>query len=201
MLRLYSIAGVACLMAAGGWAGQSDAKPPKAAPAQRPHAAAPAAPRPNGGGGAPAAGHRLNNPLNAGQRFLQMTPEEQERVMERANPQQQERMRAALERYNRLPPAARERLLRQYQVLKGLPVEQQALISHRFQEFNQLPEDRLWPVGQELIRLHRMPAEERSERLESQDFGGRYSPSERQILKDLALNLPPEYPLAGRPGN
>jgi hypothetical protein len=197
MLRLCSIAGLAWLMAAGGWADENAAKPPRAAPAQRPRAAAPAAIRPNGGAGA-AAGHRLNNPLNAGQRFLQMTPEEQERLMERANPQQQERMRAALERYNNLPPAARDRLFRQYQVLKGLPVEQQALISRQFQGFNQLPVDRRWPVGQELVRLHRMPQEERAARLESEDFAARYSPAEQQILKDLALNLPPEYPLAGR---
>jgi hypothetical protein len=83
-------------------------------------------------------------------------------------------------------------------VLKGLPVEQQALISRQFQGFNQLPVDRRWPVGQELVRLHRMPQEERAARLESEDFAARYSPAEQQILKDLALNLPPEYPLAGR---
>jgi len=199
MLRLCSIVGLACLLAAGGWADTSAAKPPKATPPPRSHAPAPAAPHPNGGPGPKAAaGHRLNNPLNPGQRFLQMTPEEQERLMERASPQQQERMRAALEHYNNLPPAARERLFHQYQVLTGLPVEQQALISRQFQGFNQLPEDRRWPVGQELVRLHRMPQEERATRLESEDFAARYSPAERQILKDLALNLPPEYPLAGR---
>ena len=118
--------------------------------------------------------------------------------MERANPQQQERMREALERYNSLPPAARERLFRQYQVLKGLPVEQQALVSRAFQGFNQLPEDRRWPVGQELIRLHRMPPEERATRLQSEEFAARYSPAEQHILKDLSLKLPPEYPLPGK---
>jgi len=196
MPKLCSIAGLACLIAVSGWADEQTAKPPKPVPAQRPHAA-PAAAHPNGAAGA-APGHRLNNPLNPGQRFLQMTPEEQERLMERANPQQQERMRAALERYNRLPPAARERLFRQYQLLKDLPVRQQALISRQFQALNQLPEDRRWPVGQELIRLHRMPPEERAARLESEDFATRCSPAERQILSDLALNLPPEYPLAGK---
>jgi len=182
-------------MAAAGWADETNAKPAK--PPSRPHAAAPAAAHPNGGA-ASAAGHKLNNPLNAGQRFLQMTPEEQERLMERANPQQQERMRAAIERYNNLPPAARERLFRQYQVLKGLPVEQQALISRQFQAFNQLPDDRRWLVGEELRRLHRLPPEEGAARLQSEDFAARYSPPERQILKDLSMNLPPEYPLPGK---
>jgi len=197
MPRLCSIAGLACLLAAGLWADEDATKPPKPAPVPRPHAAAPPTAHPNGGRG-PATGHKLNNPLNAGQRFLQMTPDEQERLMERANPQQQERMRAALEHYNNLPPAARERLFRQYQLLKNLPVEQQALISRQFQAFNQLPDDRRWPVGQELIRLHRMPPEERATRLQGQDFGARYSPAEQQILRDLSLNLPPEYPLPGK---
>jgi hypothetical protein len=190
MPRIRFIAGLACLFAAAGWAGEDATKPPKAAPpATRP----PAGARPSGAPGA--AGHRLNNPLNPAQQFLQMTPEEQERLMERANPQQQERMREAIDRYNRLPPAARQRLLRQYQMLKGLPVPQQVQISHQFQAFNQLPEDRRWAVGQELIRLHRMPPEERDARLEGEDFKARYSPGEQQILRGLSVNLPPDYPL------
>jgi hypothetical protein len=147
-----------------------------------------------------AVGHKLNNPLNPAQRFLQMTPEEQERLMERASPQQQERMRAALEHYNNLPAGARERLFQQYQVLKALPTQQQALVSRQFQAFNQLPEERRGPVGQELLRLHRMPPEERAARLASDGFTALYSPTERQILSGLSLNLPPDYPLGGKPG-
>jgi len=199
MSRLCFIAGLAWLAVAGGWAGDDTAKPPKVPPAERPRAMAPAG-RANGIPGA-APGHRLNNPLSPAQQFLQMTPEEQERLMERANPQQQERMRRAVERYNSLPPAARRRLLRQFQLLRSLPIPQQAQISRQFQAFNQLPYERRWPVGQELIRLHRMPPEERDARLESEDFKARYSPGEQQILGGLSRNLPPEYPLAGRPGN
>jgi len=192
MTRLLPIAALACLTAAGVLAEEHDATEAKA-PA--PHAAG--AVRPKGAPGA-GPGHRLNNPLNPGQRFLQMTPEEQERLMELANPRQQERMREALERYNSLPPQARARLFRQYQLLKNLPPGQQALISRQFQAFNQLPEGRRFPVGQELIRLHRMPAEQRNLRLASEEFIARYSPGEQEILRDLSLNLPPEYPLAGR---
>jgi len=188
MARLWCNSVLALLMASGAWADSNSAKPATTPPAARPGAR----PAPPGGG------HRLNNPLNPAQRFLQMTPEEQERLMERANPQQQERMRAALERYNSLPPAARERLFRQYEVLKELPVSQQALISRQFQAFNQLPDDRRWMVGQELIRLHRMPPEERDARIAGEEFAARYSPAEQQILRDLGQNLPPDYPLAGR---
>jgi hypothetical protein len=192
MPRLFYLACVGCLLAVGGWASDETSKPPREGGG--------AAARPNRPPGA-AAGHKLNNPLNPGQQFLQMTPEEQERVMERANPQQQERMRAALEHYRSLPPAARDRLFRQYQLLKGLPVQQQAMISRQFQAFNQLPEERRWVVGQELLRLHRMPAEERAARLASEPFAARYVSGERQILSDLSLNLPAGYPLGGKPGN
>lgn len=197
MSRLLSIAGLACLIATGVWADQETARPPKENAARRPRAAARAAANPNRYRRA-APGRRLANPLNPAQRFLQMTPEERERLMERANPQQRARMRAALARYNSLSPFARERLFRQYQVLKGLPLEQQALISRQFRAFNQLPPERRWPVGQELLRLHRMPPDKRAARLESAGFAARYSPAERQILTDLSLNLPPEYPLGGK---
>jgi len=185
MAKFLSIAALASLVAVNVWAEEKAGVPKNAG--SRPAATV--------GAGQ---GHRLNNPLNPAQRFLQMTPEEQQRLMERANPQQQERMRAALERYNSLPPMARERLFRQYEVLKGLPVGQQALISRQFRAFNELPDERRGPVGRELLLLHRMAPEERAARLENGEFGTLYSPNERQILKDLSLNLPSEYPLAGR---
>jgi len=184
---------LASWLALGAWAEDKVEKPPKAPPPSHPAAAAHA----NAGPGA-GAGHRLNNPLNPGQRFLQMTPEEQERLMERANPQQRQRMQEALARYNSLPPAARERLLRQYQLLKDLPAGQQALISRQFRAFNQLPDDRRWPVGQELVRLHRMEPYRRAASLDSPDFAAHYSPPEQQILRDLSTNLPAEYPLGGK---
>ena len=198
MPRLRIIAGLALAAATAAWAGENADKASQTAPA--PRAGGPAGSIPRNVGEAPT-GPRLNNPLSEAQRFLQMTPEEQERLMERANPQQQERMRAARERYNRLPLPARVRLLRQYQLLRDLPVEKQVLISRQFQSFNKLPDDRRWPVAQELVRLHRMPAEEREARLGSEDFTSRYSAPEQEILRGLALNLPREYPLAGRPGN
>ena len=141
---------------------------------------------------------RLNNPVGPVQRFLSMTPEEQQRVMEKATPQVQRQLQQALDRFNSRPPAQRARLLQQYQALATLSPQQQVLVGRQIAAFNHLPEDRIKPVRQELLRLLRMPPDERSTRFVSEDFSSRYSPAEQQILKDLSGNLPFGYPLAGR---
>jgi len=138
---------------------------------------------------------RINNPLNPVQRFLQMTPEEQERFIEKANPQQQERLRQARDRYNGFSLAQKERLFRQYQLLTALPPAQQALISREIAFFNnRLPEDRRRPVGEELVRLHGMSESDRAARLASDDFRAKFSPEEQRLLGNLSQNLPAEYP-------
>jgi hypothetical protein len=140
----------------------------------------------------------MNVPLNPGQRFLNMTPEEQERVLEKATPQQRERMLQALERWQARPPAQREFVYRQYQSLSKLPPGEQALVTRQMNAFNRLPNGRIRPVRAELIRLLRMPPAQRPARLASEEFMQRYSPEERQILKDLSTTLPEDYPLAGK---
>lgn len=169
-------------------------------PAPRPSAPRAAARPAQPGGGNPKAPPlpRLFNPLGPVQRFLNMTPEEQERVMEKATPQQQRQLQTALDRFNRQPPAQRARVLRQYQSLARLSPRQQAIVARQIAAFNHLPEDRIKPVRQELLQLLRMSPGERAARFSSDDFAARYSPAEGQILKDLSTNIPPDYPIAGR---
>lgn len=61
--------------------------------------------------------------------------------------------------------------------------------------FNKLPDERREPVGGELRSLLRMSPAVRESRFSSEEFKTRYSPEEQQILRDLAWNLPPDYPL------
>ena len=139
---------------------------------------------------------KINNPLNPVQRFLQMTPEEQERFMEKANPQQQERMRQFIERYKTLPPAQKEFLFRQYQMLNALPPAKQAAISREIAFFNnKLPDERRRVVGEELVKLHALPEADRTARMASDEFKSKYSPEEQEVLKTLAESLPADYPL------
>ena len=194
------IAGAVLLVAASGVRAAQKAKPappakagPKSAgPKMAPKNAAKA-------GGAPKGGRAvLNNPLNPVERLSQMTPEQRERILEQLPPQRQAQMRQALERFDRLPPAARERISRQVQSLTALPPAQQRTINQAIFSLNHLPEDRKGPVGKELRSLLNLPPEERTAVLASDDFKKRFSPEEQKIVSDLATNLPPDYPLAGR---
>lgn len=206
MTRAPQVAGLALLAVSVAIAAQKTARPPKKEPAA--HPAEGAGNRPAGGGrgvegrgggargGNPAG--RMAVPLNPLQRFLNMTPEEQGRVLEKAPPAQRARLQEALDRWNARPEAQKQFAYRQYQSLAKLPPEKQAVVHRQMVAFNHLPEDRIKPVRQELIRLLRLPPDERPAAFNSEEFTRKYSPEEQQILKDLATNLPEDYPLAGK---
>jgi Protein of unknown function (DUF3106) len=200
------IAGLSILVLSIGFAAQKNSKPPKNPPPERPAAGAANHNPSAGGAGRGAAPNKAGNanapkmymPLNPVQRFLNMTPEEQQRVMEKAPPAQRARLQDALDRWNARPEPQKQMAYRMYQSLSKLPPQQQALVQRQMQAFNNLPEDRIKPVRQELIRLLRMPADQRPSRFSSPEFNQKYSPPEQQILKDLSTTLPDDYPLAGR---
>ena len=204
MKRVPPLAGLLILAVSVGFSAQKNSKPPKnppPAPAARPAGggARNLAQAGEGRGGARGANApRINTPLNPVQRFLNMTPEEQQRVLEKAPPQQRVRLQEALDRWNARPEAEKQFAYRQYQSLAKLPPQTQALVQRQMNAFNRLPEDRRKPVRQGLIRLLRMPPDQRQTRLSSPEFSERYSPQEQQILKDLSTNLPDDYPLAGK---
>jgi Protein of unknown function (DUF3106) len=202
MRRILQVAGLIALVVSIGLANQKNSKPPKnPAPPNRPNAAAnhPAAAT-EGRGGAKAGANppRMYTPLNPVQRFLNMTPDEQQRVLEKAPPAQRARLQDALEKWNAKPEAQKQTAYRMYQSLSKLPPDQQALVQRQMNAFNQLPPERIKPVRQELIRLLRTPAEERPSRFQNPEFSQKFSPQEQQILKDLSTTLPDDYPLAGR---
>jgi hypothetical protein len=199
MKRAPQVAGLLVLVASVVFCAQKNPKPPKTPPPTRSEAR-PAAKNPGGPGGGRAGNvpGRVNNPLNPVQRFLNMTPEEQERVLEKAPPAQRVRLQEALDKWNSRPAAQKEFAYRQYQALTRLPPDRQALIQRQMNAFNKLPEERIKPVRQELIRLLRMPPEQRVAHFATSDFTQKYSPQEQQILKDLSTTLPDDYPLAGK---
>jgi hypothetical protein len=201
MRLALQLAGAVLLAAASGVSADQ-----KAAPAPPPKAAAkvPAAPKnqpknmPKNGAAPKAGGAVLNNPLNPVERLRQLTPAQRERVLEQLPPEKQAQLRKGLAKFDNLPPAAKERIARQSQSLNALPVAKQRIINQGFIGINHLPEDRKKPVARELRLLLDMSAEDRAARLASDNFKKNYSPQEQKILSDLATNLPPDYPLAGR---
>jgi len=127
-----------------------------------------------------------------------MTPEEQERVIEKAPPAEQARLRQAIDRFNLMPSAARARIFQVYQELSSLPPAQQALVTRQMNAFNKLPDQRREAMRDELRLLLRMSAAARESRFDGEEFKSKYSPEEQQMLRDLAWNLPPDYPLPGK---
>ncbi|MGA2114884.1 MAG: DUF3106 domain-containing protein [Bryobacteraceae bacterium] len=194
--RLFKVASLAAICALAGWCAQKEKEteaPPKPAPA-RPAESNPKTPA----GENPKQAPRLYVPLNPVQRFLMMTPEEQERVIEKAPPAEQARLRQAIDRFNLMPPAARARILQVYREVSALPPAQQALVTRQMNAFNKLPDQRREAMRDELRLLLRMSAAARESRFDGEEFKSKYSPEEQQMLRDLAWNLPPDYPLPGR---
>ena len=197
------VAGLLILAVSIGFADQKNSKPPKNPPAAATHPP-PGNRNPGvageGRGGGARGGNppRMATPLNPLQRFLNMTPEEQERVLEKAPPPQRARLQGQLDKWNARPEAQKQFAYRQYQSLSKLPPDKQALVQRQMNAFNHLPDDRIKPVRQELIRLLRTPPEQRPARFQTPEFAQKFSPEEQQILKDLSTTLPEDYPLAGK---
>ena len=67
-------------------------------------------------------------------------------------------------------------------------------LTRQIQLFNHLPDDRIAVVRPELVRLHRMPESERSDRMASEEFKSKFTPAEQQMLAEIS----PYFPFSGR---
>jgi hypothetical protein len=172
---------------------------PKPAPAPPPRAAS-AHPNaaPKGalqGNGIPKAGAgRILNPGNPVLRMMAMPPERREQMLERLPPQQQARLRQALENFDKLPPAQKNRQLGILNLYANLPPEKQAALTKQIQLFNSLPDDRIAVLRPELVNLHRMSESERSDRIASEEFRSKFTPAEQRVLAGIS----PYFPFTGR---
>ena len=198
MSRVSQIGAILWLAMASSLAGQKGPKP-KPAPAPPPRAAA-AHPNaaPKGamqGNGIPKAGAgRILNPGNPVLRMMAMPPERREQMLERLPPQQQVRLRQALDNFDKLPAAERSRQLGILNMYANLPPERQVALTRQIQLFNHLPDDRIAALRPELLKLHRMPERERSDRMASEEFRSKFTPAEQQMLGEIS----PYFPFSGR---
>ncbi|MGA2724811.1 MAG: DUF3106 domain-containing protein [Bryobacteraceae bacterium] len=190
MSRALQVGAVLWLAMASSLFGQ---KAPKPAPA-RPPRAAPAHPNAPPKGALKAGGGRILNPGNPVLRMMAMPPERREQMLERLPPQQQVRLRQALENFDRLPPAERSRQLGILNMYANLPPEKQAALTKQIQLFNHLPDDRIAVLRPELVKLHRMSESERSDRMASEEFRSKFPPAEQQMLAEIS----PYFPFTGR---
>ena len=169
----------------------AQAPPPRAMPA---HPNAPSKGALPGNGIPKAGGGRILNPGNPVLRMMAMPPERREQMLERLPPQQQVRLRQALESFDKLPPAERSRRLEILNMYANLPPEKQVALTKQIQLFNSLPDDRIAALRPELVKLHRMSESERSDRIASEDFKSKFTPAEQQVLAGIS----PYFPFSGR---
>ena len=176
-------------------------KAPRPKPAQAPppravsaHPNAPAKGALQGNGIPKAGGGRILNPGNPVLGMMAMPPERREQMLERLPPQQQVRLRQALENFDKLPPSQKSRQLGILNMYANLPPDKQAALTRQIQLFNHLPDDRIAVLRPELVKLHRMSESERSARVASEESKSKFTPEERQALAEIS----PYFPFSGR---
>ena len=125
------------------------------------------------------------------ERLNRMAPEDRQRLLEKLPPERKSVVERRLDRYNKMPPESKERLRQDYEQFEQLPVDKQKRFRELYRSFNDLPEGRRGLVRNAYQRLRAMPPEKRKERLTSDQFRSRFSPSEQELLDNLTGLLTP----------
>lgn len=123
-------------------------------------------------------------------RWNQMSPAQRERALAKLPPDRQKSMVQRLDEFNKLPEAEKDRLRQRYARFAQMPAEKQELLRRQMRNFNQVPPDRRRVLAREIQRLRRLSDEERRAHLASEDFRGRYSAEEQEMLQDLSEYYP-----------
>jgi hypothetical protein len=135
----------------------------------------------------PTAGPPQANPID---RWNRMSPEERERELAKLPPARARAIRQRIWRYNHMRPEEQQALRQRYQTFSQLPPDKQQVVRQRLREFHQLPPGRQPQVHREVVQLRSLPEGQRQARMNSDEFRGRFSPQERQIIRDLSAYFP-----------
>jgi len=129
---------------------------------------------------------RPNNPAYQFERLISMSPEQRDRVIEKLPPQQQERLRARLDQFDRLPPAQKAWRIDLMNRLFALPPERQQAYTEQVQAFNKLEPRHRRVIADEIRSLWAMPESDRQAKLANEAYRSRFSPEELQILNTIS---------------
>jgi hypothetical protein len=114
-----------------------------------------------------------------------MSPDERQRLLEKLPPERRQRIEERLRKYESLTPEQRQRLREQFERFQQLPPERQQAVRQLFQRFSQLPEDRRRAVRRGVWELQMLDPARRQIRMDRPGFQSRYSPEERQMIREL----------------
>jgi len=130
-----------------------------------------------------------NTPID---KFMQMSPEERRKALNRLPPEQRKRLQERLQKFNNLPPERQEELKNLYNRLNQLPAERQQAVRRSLNQFARQPADRKQAIRRELRSMSSLSSEEREARMASQEFQGDFSDKEQKIVRGMSELLPPK---------
>jgi hypothetical protein len=126
------------------------------------------------------------------ERWNRLTPEERQRMLQRLPPGRREQLESRLERYNNLPKDEKEQLGQRFQAFQQLPSGKQEQARRLFRRFTALPEERRPVVREEFDNLRSMTDGDRRARINSEEFRNKYTLAEQQLLQDFSAVIAPE---------
>ncbi|HYO83764.1 MAG TPA: DUF3106 domain-containing protein [Bryobacteraceae bacterium] len=119
------------------------------------------------------------------ERLSQMTEEQRDRFLGRLPADRRARLEERLQKYRELPEAERLRLQAEYDAFRQLPPERQEEMRTLFRSFGDRDEHQRRRLRRELVRLRKIPATQRAQRMQSDDFRREFSEEERSFLSRL----------------
>lgn len=130
--------------------------------------------------------NRVINPANPVVMLFKASPEERERALERATPEQQRNMREQLRWFDNLSPADKAIQIQRADRFANLTPEQRLAVRNTVVAMNRLPKEELQRVRQALRNLQSMPEEQRHRRMQNENWASRFTPEQLEIIRTLA---------------
>jgi Protein of unknown function (DUF3106) len=125
------------------------------------------------------------------QRHQNLSPEQQEKAMEREPgfnrlpPETQQRLLNRLRQLNKMPPQQRQRTVDSIEAMEHLTPQMRQQVRASFQDFRSLPQDRQRMMRKAFRDLREYPPEQRTAMMNSPKFQAQFSPQERNILSNI----------------
>ena len=122
--------------------------------------------------------------------FETLSPEEQQKALNRLSPSEREKLQERLKRFNALPPEQQQALKTLYNRLHQLPSDRQDAVRGAINKFSEQQPARQEAIRQELRDMAVLTAAERRARLASPEFRAQFNKKEQEILRDMSPLLP-----------
>jgi hypothetical protein len=122
--------------------------------------------------------------------FETMSPEEQQKALDRLPPEERQKVRQQLQRFKALPPEQQQALRNLYTRLHQLPPERKETVRRAVVRFSEQPPDRRQAIRNEFLNLANLLEPQRQTRMASAEFRATFNRKEQGIIRDMAPLLP-----------